>query len=170
MKKVLVFVAVVLAVLVAALIAGQVFMGGKGIYKDKNITLKYPKGWQASIKTDMNFYPPGMTEGLKSNISLRVDDMMARNAVISFSPLQLKRALAQNIDNIKYIAEKESETRDPKAYKIVYEGKFNNVEVRGIRIFIAKGAKLYTISYIAPLDSYEKDLPVFNKFFKSLKI
>jgi hypothetical protein len=171
MKKIVLVVAAVV-VLAVVVFAGRGLLSGRNIYKDENVVFAYPKGWQGSSRTDFMFYPPQIGvegEGMKSRISLRVDDMMAEKVAINITPEKIKKGLAQRIPDVSFLAETSTTVSGKKGYRVVIAGSFRKVPIKGIGIFVAKGAKLYSITYTSPIGSFEKDLKEFDKFLKSIK-
>jgi hypothetical protein len=70
---------------------------------------------------------------------------------------------------VKFILETETKVSGQKGYRVVLDGNFRNVPIKAIGVFVAKGPKLYSITYTSPVDSFEKDLRKFDKFLKSVR-
>ena len=169
MKRIVLSAAAVV-VLVAVVFAARIFLFNPGLYKDENVVFAYPKGWQGSSRTDFIFHPTDIEEqGMKSRISLRVDDMMSKNAVVNMTPERIKKGLAQRMPGVKFVLETETKVSGQKGYRVVLEGNFRNVPIKAIGVFVAKGSKLYSITYTSPVSSFEKDLFKFDKFLKSVR-
>ena len=139
-----------------------------------DIKFQYPSGWIKDLNVSspdvVTFFP---SETSNASLTVSVDDVSDEEGI------SLAQYASESNDGLKHL------TKDFKlvgsttnntlaglpAYKSIYSyAGDNNTKIQGIQIGAIKGDKVYTFSYEAGPNEYDKYLPIVQQLIKSFQI
>jgi len=144
----------------------------KGIdkYESSRYSFDIPKGWKGTASSMVKFIANDNSKETPSNIAFTVTDYMLEGGIIGSDPSAFKKDLIAQNPNYKIAKEVLIKVGKHKAYRYEIEGtNKRGIKLKAIQIVIKVADKLYMVHFGATPENYEKDLPIFEKFLKSIK-
>jgi eukaryotic-like serine/threonine-protein kinase len=138
-----------------------------------NFTMTYPSEWE--LREMMNaiaFLSAKESEGdtFRENVNILMED-------VSSSPMSLDQYMeisngniAKMIEGYKLIEKGEITLSNEKGYFSIFEGNANNYYLRFKSYTFMKGTKVYTLTYTALPESFDKFLPAAEGIVKSISL
>jgi eukaryotic-like serine/threonine-protein kinase len=145
------------------------------------IKIQYPSGWdkiedgiREGTKTNIIAFFPASAANSNASLDISIDDISGENGIslaryANNSLSDLKGSLT-NFKLIESSANNNIVFAGIPAYKLVYSSTDRNSIVKDMEIGAMQGNKVYTLTYEAGVNEYDKYLPIMQKMIGSFQI
>ncbi len=137
-------------------------------------SIKYPSEWkkvEKKMETILAFLSPleDKSDKFIENLSIIIRDIYVEpinlEECIQFELNQLKQAIL----NFRLIKKTKTKLANIRAYKIIFTGKRQDINVKIMQYYAIKNKMIYLITYTSEYDKYYKFLKLIKKMIGSFK-
>ena len=140
------------------------------------ITLNYPPDWDKQeihniiTKQVVQFISPeNQSASFREKLSIAVEDLSTPQSMAEYTNSSRQEILRQN-NNAKILMEGETTLSNNNAYRVIYTTDDGKNNLKNLTVWTLNNFKVYSITYTAKADEYDKYLNTAEAMIKSFKV